>query len=126
MTLGCGGYGGNITSDNISPRHLLNIKRLAYVVRKPEEAFEMPLDYHAAPSGQAPPPAGGPIDRNAVVSAVERYLASRGIAVAASAPASGSSCGCSHTDPAASMVTNVAADVVDKFLASRGKSGGYS
>ena len=33
MTLGCGGYGGNITSDNISPRHLLNIKRLAYEVR---------------------------------------------------------------------------------------------
>ena len=26
MTLGCGGYGGNITKDNISPRHLLNIK----------------------------------------------------------------------------------------------------
>jgi len=33
MTLGCGGWGGNITSDNISPRHLLNIKRLAYEVR---------------------------------------------------------------------------------------------
>jgi acetaldehyde dehydrogenase (acetylating) len=33
MTLGCGGYGGNITSDNIGPRHLLNIKRLAYEVR---------------------------------------------------------------------------------------------
>lgn len=32
MTLGCGGYGGNITSDNISPMHLLNIKRLAYEV----------------------------------------------------------------------------------------------
>jgi acetaldehyde dehydrogenase (acetylating) len=32
MTLGCGGYGGNITSDNIGPRHLLNIKRLAYEV----------------------------------------------------------------------------------------------
>ena len=29
MTLGCGGGGNNITSDNISPRHLLNIKRLA-------------------------------------------------------------------------------------------------
>ena len=26
MTLGCGGFGGNITSDNITPRHLLNIK----------------------------------------------------------------------------------------------------
>jgi acetaldehyde dehydrogenase (acetylating) len=33
MTRGCGGYGGNITSDNISPRHLLNIKRLAYETR---------------------------------------------------------------------------------------------
>jgi acetaldehyde dehydrogenase (acetylating) len=33
MTLGCGGWGGNITSDNISPMHLLNIKRLAYEVR---------------------------------------------------------------------------------------------
>ncbi|MDA1184979.1 MAG: aldehyde dehydrogenase family protein [Acidobacteria bacterium] len=33
LTLGCGGWGGNITSDNISPRHLLNIKRLAYEIR---------------------------------------------------------------------------------------------
>ncbi len=33
MTLGCGGWGGNITSDNISPLHLINIKRLAYEVR---------------------------------------------------------------------------------------------
>src|SRR5256712_727436 len=33
MTLGCGGYGGNITSDNISPRHLLNIKPVAYRIR---------------------------------------------------------------------------------------------
>ena len=32
MTLGCGGWGGNITSDNISPRHLLNIKRVAYEI----------------------------------------------------------------------------------------------
>ena len=30
MTLGCGSIGGNITSDNISPLHLINIKRLAY------------------------------------------------------------------------------------------------
>jgi len=30
MTLGCGTSGGNITSDNITPKHLLNIKRLAY------------------------------------------------------------------------------------------------
>jgi acetaldehyde dehydrogenase (acetylating) len=40
MTLGCGGYGGNITSDNISPRHLLNIKRLAYEVVPAMNRFE--------------------------------------------------------------------------------------
>src|SRR5947208_10239400 len=40
MTLGCGGYGGNITSDNISPRHLLNIKRLAYEVSPVANRFE--------------------------------------------------------------------------------------
>ena len=40
MTLGCGGYGGNITSDNISPRHLLNIKRLAYEISPAVSRFE--------------------------------------------------------------------------------------
>src|SRR6478672_702268 len=100
MTLGCGAVAGNITSDNVGPQHLINIKRLAYVARKPEEAFEMPLDYNAAPSSLAFGPVG-PVDRGTVVAAVERYLASRGIAVAPSAgssaaAASGSSCGCSH------------------------------
>jgi acetaldehyde dehydrogenase (acetylating) len=33
MTLGCGSYGGNITSDNITARHLMNIKRVAYETR---------------------------------------------------------------------------------------------
>jgi acetaldehyde dehydrogenase (acetylating) len=30
MSLGCGAYAGNITSDNITPMHLINVKRLAY------------------------------------------------------------------------------------------------
>ncbi|PLT32691.1 aldehyde dehydrogenase family protein [Bacillus sp. V5-8f] len=34
FTLGCGSYGGNITSDNISARHLINIKRLAFVTKE--------------------------------------------------------------------------------------------
>ena len=34
MTLGCGAVAGNITSDNVGPLHLINIKRLAYVARK--------------------------------------------------------------------------------------------
>jgi acetaldehyde dehydrogenase (acetylating) len=38
MTLGCGGWGGNITSDNISPKHLLNIKRVAWELRSARTA----------------------------------------------------------------------------------------
>jgi acetaldehyde dehydrogenase (acetylating) len=36
MTLGCGAQGNNITSDNISPLHLINLKRVAYGVRDVE------------------------------------------------------------------------------------------
>jgi len=34
MTLGCGAQGNNITSDNISPLHLINLKRVVYGVRE--------------------------------------------------------------------------------------------
>ena len=30
MTLGCGSWGGNVTSDNVSPHHLMDIKRVAF------------------------------------------------------------------------------------------------
>jgi acetaldehyde dehydrogenase (acetylating) len=33
MTLGCGSWGGNVTSDNISPLHLMDIKRVAFETR---------------------------------------------------------------------------------------------
>ncbi|WP_049661791.1 aldehyde dehydrogenase family protein [Bacillus sp. FJAT-27231] len=34
FTLGCGSYGGNITSDNITVHHLINIKRVAYGIKE--------------------------------------------------------------------------------------------
>lgn len=34
MTLGCGSYGGNISSDNITARHLFNVKRIAYPTKE--------------------------------------------------------------------------------------------
>lgn len=53
FTLGCGAYGGNITSDNISAHHLLNKKRVAYGVK----ALTIPPPRHPqniqAPSMQA-------------------------------------------------------------------------
>jgi len=30
MTLGCGSWGGNVTSDNVSPIHLIDVKRVAF------------------------------------------------------------------------------------------------
>jgi acetaldehyde dehydrogenase (acetylating) len=60
MTLGCGGYGGNITSDNISPKHLLNIKRVAYELRSPathaKAAATAPADPPRAALPKAPVP----------------------------------------------------------------------
>lgn len=37
LTLGCGSFGNNITSDNIGPEHLLNIKRVAFGIREMQE-----------------------------------------------------------------------------------------
>lgn len=33
LTLGCGSYGGNISSDNITAKHLVNIKRIAFGIK---------------------------------------------------------------------------------------------
>ena len=126
MTLGCGAVAGNATSDNVGPLHLINVKRLAYVVRRPEEAFEMPLDYNAASSAAISAGAPASLERSVVVAAVERYLASRGMAAAAPAPGGPScttSCAPQPAKVTPSVLPNVAADVVDRFLARRGASG---
>ncbi|MDR1948760.1 MAG: acetaldehyde dehydrogenase (acetylating) [Spirochaetaceae bacterium] len=37
LTLGCGAVGGNASSDNIGPLHLINIRRIAYGVKEIED-----------------------------------------------------------------------------------------
>jgi len=100
-------------------------------VRKAEDAFEY------KPSGAATAVGLPGIDRETVIAAVERYLASRGQsagrgpAPAASGPScaqpagSGPSCAPEVTR---SVVSNIAAEVVDRILSQRGKlpSGGSS
>jgi acetaldehyde dehydrogenase (acetylating) len=82
MTLGCGGYGGNITSDNISPRHLLNIKRLAYEVVPATSRFETAGAGASAAGQQVPPPASrvpaAGISAVALSRRIEEFLGSRG------------------------------------------------
>jgi acetaldehyde dehydrogenase (acetylating) len=73
MTLGCGAVAGNITSDNVTPLHLVNVKRLAY-----GSGSSMP----------APPKSGMP-GRAEIAAAVDRYLATHSpAAVQSTAPAS--------------------------------------
>jgi hypothetical protein len=98
MTLGCGAVAGNITSDNIGPQHLINIKRLAYAVRRPEEALQIPDT--AAPPVQAVP-------RPGIAAAVERYLSQRGLAAA------------DEPRVVSGTIARPASDVVDRFLAAR-------
>jgi len=106
MTLGCGAMAGNITSDNVGPQHLLNIKRIAYAVRKPEEAFPMP-----PPSAKPEVRSAviGNVDKQVIVSAVERFLSGKGISVASP----------SNPAPAKPDARSIATQVVDRFLGVR-------
>ncbi len=55
MTLGCGAPGGNITSDNIGPQHLMNVKRIAWEAR-PVEHRTVPADQRMAGAANSPAP----------------------------------------------------------------------
>jgi acetaldehyde dehydrogenase (acetylating) len=98
MTLGCGGWGGNITSDNISPRHLLNIKRLAYettpaVVRPSSSPAGATGDRPGLPAVARSAEAGG-IAADVLARRIDEFLTSRGYRPAVPATAG--------TSPAAS------------------------
>jgi acetaldehyde dehydrogenase (acetylating) len=106
MTLGCGSPGGNITSDNIGPHHLMNVKRVAWESRAIEhrtvpadqrlagspatasesrpQAAAVGAGIGAAASAEVTIPAqaaGGSAmpDRETIARVVERVLAARGI-----------------------------------------------
>jgi hypothetical protein len=87
MTLGCGSWGGNVTSDNISPLHLMDIKRVAFETRavpskRPARAGETSQAASVQMNAPAPQPAataaqGGRINREEVAAIVDRFLAGR-------------------------------------------------
>ncbi len=102
MTLGCGAPGGNITSDNIGPLHLVNVKRIAWESRPVEhrtvpasermsgsvrggEAPERLRSVAATASASAAAESAAPApeqtsEQTQVGKLVERALAERGIA----------------------------------------------
>jgi acetaldehyde dehydrogenase (acetylating) len=111
MSLGCGTPGGNITSDNISPMHLVNIKRLAYERR--------PAGHdHAAIAGAGKPQANqfaqsavtaiasrpaqvspSVIDRAEIARIVDRFLTAHGKTAAAAPAASNPPSSCAAPSP---------------------------
>jgi acetaldehyde dehydrogenase (acetylating) len=81
MTLGCGSWGGNVTSDNISPLHLMDIKRVAFETRPVKSARPAQSSAQASTpmSSQASvaPQAGGKVSREDVAAIVDRFLSNR-------------------------------------------------
>jgi acetaldehyde dehydrogenase (acetylating) len=70
MTLGCGSWGGNVTSDNISPRHLMDVKRIAFETK--------PINQAATNQRTATRPAlPATVDRAAIAALVDHFLAER-------------------------------------------------
>lgn len=82
MTLGCGAMGGNITSDNIGPQHLFNVKRIAYETHPVESAVvqRAVLVPQAVPTAPASVGASAKVpDRGTIARVVERFLAQKGV-----------------------------------------------
>ncbi len=82
MTLGCGGSGGNITSDNISPKHLLNIKRVAYETQPAKGSVASRSDMASADasvvSGFSRTKGSG-LNPDLIGPRIDQFLAARGI-----------------------------------------------
>ncbi len=84
MTLGCGSWGGNVTSDNISPWHLMDIKRVAFETRpvpskRPARAAQAqaPAPLQPAPAVAASGKAAGGVNREDIARLVDRFLSGR-------------------------------------------------
>ncbi|HEY7181855.1 MAG TPA: aldehyde dehydrogenase family protein, partial [Blastocatellia bacterium] len=77
MTLGCGSWGGNVTSDNISPLHLMDIKRVAFETRPVTVIAEPPVQ-SLNPSTQ---PRINPLEKGveieAITALVDRFISAR-------------------------------------------------
>jgi acetaldehyde dehydrogenase (acetylating) len=85
MTLGCGSWGGNVTSDNVSPLHLMDIKRVAFETRpvkstRPAVATQkVGITPHPVTTSAVRESAGpaSKINRQEIAAIVDRFLADK-------------------------------------------------
>ena len=74
MTLGCGSWGGNVTSDNVSPIHLMDIKRVAFETKPINGSKTMAAQTQPsvpAPSGRRT------VSREQVAELVDQFLSKK-------------------------------------------------
>ena len=81
MTLGCGSWGGNVTSDNVSPIHLMDIKRIAFETKP----VNKPTKVRAAAVANSPVQESKPVvKREQIAAIVDQFLSQKINDVAAS------------------------------------------
>lgn len=120
MTLGCGSWGGNVTSDNVSPLHLMDIKRVAFETRPVKSARPAVAQTATSrPQQQVEPAiAGGKIDRQEIAAIVDRFLAGKRVEAPTASPLPKPEieveAGSMYTAPAPPPPPPVAAEPVNK------------
>lgn len=74
MTLGCGSWGGNVTSDNVSPIHLMDIKRVAFETRPVNKASLLHASKERVSNGGAVASFRQPVRREEIAALVDKFL----------------------------------------------------
>jgi hypothetical protein len=78
MTLGCGSWGGNVTSDNISPHHLMDIKRVAFETKPVNFAKPKAVSAAATPTANiVTPELPKRPDREQIAAIVDSFLSKK-------------------------------------------------
>ena len=72
MTLGCGSWGGNVTSDNVSPIHLMDIKRVAFETKPVSAVRPVSAAQGSRSQGSRPTP-----KRDQIAAIVDEFLSRR-------------------------------------------------
>jgi len=73
MTLGCGSWGGNVTSDNVSPIHLMDVKRVAFET-KPVQSPRTVKIRESRVESKIPPQS---VKREEIAAIVDKFLSSK-------------------------------------------------
>ncbi|MEP6848346.1 MAG: aldehyde dehydrogenase family protein [Acidobacteriota bacterium] len=77
MTLGCGSWGGNVTSDNVSPIHLMDIKRVAFETKPVNKSTTFRPSLKQAIAQDIQPKQRPPIKREEIAALVDRFLSQK-------------------------------------------------